>query len=89
MTLLLFGLAQERLVPCDRYDIIFDMVGPEHYSLELLNPLLNRGGTFVTIVTPVLHNTDKHGLLAGLARTAYQAAQQTAYVSRSRQCSIL
>ena len=65
------------------------MVGPEHYSLELMNPLLNRGGTFVTIVTPVLRNTDKHGLLAGLTRTAYQAAQQTAYVSHSRQRSIV
>ena len=64
-----------------RFDLIFDTVGPKHYSFELMSPLLNRGGTFVTIVTPLFPNVDKYGLVSGLARSAYKAARKTIYVS--------
>lgn len=67
-----------------RFDLIFDTVGPKHYSFELMNPLLNRGGTFVTIVTPLFPNVDKYGLVAGLTRSIYKAAQKTLYVSEAQ-----
>jgi len=62
-----------------KFDLIFDTVGPKHYSFELMSPLLNRGGTFVTIVTPLFPNVDKYGLVSGLARSAYKAARKTIY----------
>ncbi|CAF5055046.1 unnamed protein product [Rotaria sp. Silwood1] len=62
-----------------KYDIIFDTVGPRFYSFELMSSLLNRGGTFVTIVTPIFRNVDKYGLVSGLSRTAYEASKQTLY----------
>lgn len=64
-----------------RFDLIFDAVGPRHYSFDLMSPLLNKGGTFVSIVSPVLQNVDKHGLISGLARSTYTAAQQTFQVT--------
>lgn len=45
-----------------------------------MSPLLNQGGTFVTIIAPVFHYVDKYGLISGLSRTAYKAAKQTLYV---------
>lgn len=72
-----------------RYDLILDTVGPRHYSFELMSPLLNRGGTFVTIITPVFPSVDKHGLVAGLSRSAYKAARQTLYVSDRKSVSML
>ncbi|CAF0739249.1 unnamed protein product [Adineta steineri] len=62
-----------------KYDIIFDTVGPRYYSFELMSPLLNQGGTFVTIITPAFRNVDKYGLISGLSRTAYKAVKQTLY----------
>ncbi|CAF1039413.1 unnamed protein product [Rotaria sp. Silwood1] len=62
-----------------KYDIIFDTVSPRFYSFELMSSLLNRGGTFVTIVTPIFRNVDKYGLVSGLSRTAYEASKQTLY----------
>jgi hypothetical protein len=50
-----------------------------------MSPLLNRGGTFVTIITPVFRNADKYGVISGLSRAAYKAAEQTIYV-RSKIC---
>ena len=50
-----------------------------------MSPLLNRGGTFTTIITPAFRNVDKYGLLSGLSRTAYQAAQQTYYVRKTKE----
>ena len=67
-----------------RFDLIFDTVGPKHYSFELMSPLLNRGGTFVTIVTPLFPNVDKYGLISGLARSAYKAARKTVSVSKRK-----
>jgi hypothetical protein len=64
-----------------RYDIIFDTVGPRHYSVESMSRLLNRDGTFVTIITPVFPYVDKHGLLFGLSRAAYKSVRQTCHVS--------
>jgi hypothetical protein len=72
-----------------RYDLIFDTVGPRHYTFELMSPLLNRGGTFVTIITPVFPNVDKHGLVAGLSRSAYKAARQTLHVGDRTDVSML
>ncbi|CAF3518762.1 unnamed protein product [Rotaria sordida] len=60
-----------------KYDFIFDTVGPRYYTFEFMSSLLNRGGTFVTIVTPIFRNVDKYGLISGLSRTAYQATKQT------------
>ncbi|CAF4250429.1 unnamed protein product [Rotaria sp. Silwood2] len=62
-----------------KYDIIFDTVGPRYYSFELMSSLLNRGGTFVTIVTPIFRNVDKYGLISGLSRTVYQATKQSLF----------
>ncbi|CAF3201264.1 unnamed protein product [Rotaria socialis] len=62
-----------------KYDIILDTVGPKYYSFQLMNTLLNPGGTFVTIITPIFRNVDKYGLISGLSRTAYTAAKQTLY----------
>jgi NADPH:quinone reductase-like Zn-dependent oxidoreductase len=62
-----------------RYDIIFDTVGPRYYSFELMAPLLNQGGTFVTIISPIFRNVDKYGVVSGLTRTAYKAVKQTFY----------
>ncbi|CAH1798632.1 unnamed protein product [Owenia fusiformis] len=51
-----------------RFDFILDTVGNmESYQ----SSLLTRGGMFVTLVTPVLTNIDKDGLLGGLAKTAF------------------
>ena len=70
--------------PIFRFDLIFDTVGPKHYSFELMSPLLNRGGTFVTIVTPLFPSVDKYGLVGGLARSAYKATRKTLYVSDNK-----
>ena len=69
----------------DRYDFIFDTVGPRYYTLELMSPLLNQGGTFVTIISPIFRNVDKYGLISGLSRTAYKATKQTLYVREEMQ----
>jgi len=45
-----------------------------------MSPLLNQGGTFVTIITPIFRNVDKYGLVSGISRTAYKAVKQTLYV---------
>jgi hypothetical protein len=45
-----------------------------------MSPLLNKGGTFVTVVSPIFRNVDKHGLLSGLSRTVYKATKQSLYV---------
>jgi hypothetical protein len=50
-------------------------------------PLLNQGGTFVTIITPVFRNVDKYGLVSGLSRTAYKAMKQTLYVRKKNKNS--
>jgi len=44
-----------------------------------MSPLLNQGGTFVTIITPIFRNVDKYGLVSGVSRTAYKAVKQTLY----------
>ncbi|CAF0926643.1 unnamed protein product [Adineta ricciae] len=62
-----------------KYDLIFDTVGPRSYSFELMSPLLNKGGTFVTIVSPIFRNVDQYGLIPGFARTTYTAVKQTYY----------
>lgn len=67
-----------------RYDLIFDTVGPRYYTFELMSPLLNQGGTFVTIIAPIFRNVDKYGVISGLSRSAYKAAQQTFYVSKRK-----
>jgi hypothetical protein len=48
-----------------------------------MSSLLNRGGTFVTIIAPVFRNVDKYGLVSGLSRTAYKAVRQTLYVRKT------
>jgi hypothetical protein len=45
-----------------------------------MSPLLNKGGTFVTIISPVFRNVDKYGVINGLARSAYKATKQTLHV---------
>jgi hypothetical protein len=47
-----------------------------------MGPLLNQGGTFVTIITPIFRNVDKYGLVSGLSRTAYKVVKQTYYVRK-------
>ena len=53
-----------------------------------MNPLINRGGIFVTIISPVFRNVDKYGLLSGLSRTVYKAAKQTLYVRNQIQIQL-
>lgn len=68
-----------------RYDLIFDGVGPQTYSFELMSSLLNPSGTFVTIVTPVFRDVDKYGLISGLSRSTYKAVRQTLYVGNLKE----
>ena len=55
-----------------------------YYTVEWISPLLNQGGTFVTVIAPIFRNVDKYGLVSGLSRTVYKAAQQTLYVSEEK-----
>jgi hypothetical protein len=48
-----------------------------------MSSLLNRGGTFVTIIAPIFRNVDQYGLVSGLSRTAYKAVRQTLYVRKT------
>ena len=41
-----------------------------------MSTLLNQGGTFVTIITPIFRYVDKYGFISGSARTAYNATKQ-------------
>jgi hypothetical protein len=52
-------------------------------------PLLNQGGTFVTIISPIFRNVDKYGPVSGLTRTAYKAVKQTFYVRKKKKKRIM
>lgn len=68
---------EAQLLNGPRFDFILDCVGA-HQGLSPTK-LLHRGrlSTYVTVVSPVLRNTDDMGLLSGMALSACQAAQLT------------
>lgn len=45
-----------------------------------MSPLINKQGTFVTIIAPIFRNVDKYGVVSGLSRTVYTATRKTLYV---------
>ncbi|XP_039262457.2 NAD(P)H oxidoreductase RTN4IP1, mitochondrial-like [Styela clava] len=58
----------ERILEEPRYDLVFDIVGssnPEHAK-----SMLHNGGTYVTLKSPLVQNTDDYGLLFGLSTSA-------------------
>ena len=63
-----------------RYDVIFDCTGddPEQY-MKLLKKHAN--ATYVTIVTPLMRNTDQFGILLGGLKSAITMAACTSMVS--------
>ena len=58
------------LTPC-RFDVILDGVGreTEHWALGLLKPW--SGAKYVTLVTPLLQDTDSLGLLSGTFQAGF------------------
>lgn len=68
---------EAQLLNGPRFDFILDCVG-SHQGLSPTK-LLHRGrlSTYVTVVSPVLRNTDEMGLLSGMALSACQAVQLT------------
>uniref|UniRef100_G3MKU1 Enoyl reductase (ER) domain-containing protein n=1 Tax=Amblyomma maculatum TaxID=34609 RepID=G3MKU1_AMBMU len=69
---------EAQLLQGPRYDFILDCVGA-HQGMSPTK-LLHRGrlSTYVTVVSPVLRNTDDLGLVSGTALSAFQALQLTA-----------
>ncbi|XP_077486895.1 NAD(P)H oxidoreductase RTN4IP1, mitochondrial-like [Amblyomma americanum] len=70
---------EAQLLQGPRFDFILDCVGTHQGSLSPTK-LLHRGrlSTYVTVVSPVLRNTDDFGLVPGAALSACQALQLTA-----------
>ncbi|EEC04390.1 quinone oxidoreductase, putative [Ixodes scapularis] len=68
---------EQQLRQSPRFDFILDCVGTQ--KRPLATELLRKGrlATCVTVVSPVLKNTDDLGLLPGLATSALQALQIT------------
>lgn len=68
---------EQQLLQSPRFDFILDCVGTQ--KRPLATELLRKGrlATCVTVVSPVLKNTDDLGLLPGLATSALQALQIT------------
>lgn len=68
---------QDQLRASERFDFVLDCVGGQQHAFV---PELLRKGKFapyVTVVSPVLKNTDERGLLPGIVLSACQAAQTT------------
>ncbi|XP_064472963.1 reticulon-4-interacting protein 1 homolog, mitochondrial-like [Ornithodoros turicata] len=67
----------QQLKASQRFDFILDCVGGEYHNLA--PKLLHKGklAPCVTVVSPVLKNTDEHGLIQGFALSACHAAQTT------------
>lgn len=63
------GNAPQHLQLMDRFDVILDNVGgeTEEWALSLLKPW--SGSKYVTLVTPLLSNTDHMGLVSGAVQT--------------------
>uniref|UniRef100_A0A131Z0N4 Zinc binding oxidoreductase n=1 Tax=Rhipicephalus appendiculatus TaxID=34631 RepID=A0A131Z0N4_RHIAP len=68
---------EAQLLHGPRFDFILDCVGT-HQGLSPTK-LLHKGrlSTYVTVVSPVLRNTDNMGIFSGMALSAYQALQVT------------
>ncbi|KAL3212762.1 hypothetical protein MRX96_007816 [Rhipicephalus microplus] len=68
---------EAQLLHGPRFDFILDCVGT-HQGLSPTK-LLHKGrlSTYVTVVSPVLKNTDNMGIFSGMAVSAYQALQVT------------
>ncbi|XP_056872327.1 reticulon-4-interacting protein 1 homolog, mitochondrial-like isoform X1 [Takifugu flavidus] len=73
--------AEEHLETMEKFDVVLDSVGgdTEQWAMGLLKPW--SGAKYVTLVTPLLHDTDSLGLLNGtfhaglsLHNTAFQSA---------------
>ncbi|TNM94867.1 hypothetical protein fugu_017626 [Takifugu bimaculatus] len=73
--------AEEHLETMEKFDVVLDGVGgdTEQWAMGLLKPW--SGAKYVTLVTPLLHDTDSLGLLNGtfhaglsLHNTAFQSA---------------
>uniref|UniRef100_A0A7N8Y3Q9 NAD(P)H oxidoreductase RTN4IP1, mitochondrial n=1 Tax=Mastacembelus armatus TaxID=205130 RepID=A0A7N8Y3Q9_9TELE len=65
------GNAAEQLGVMERFDVILDSVGgdTEQWAIGLLKPW--SGSKYVTLVTPLLLNTDSMGLLDGTFHTGF------------------
>ena len=58
-----------------RFDLAFDCVGDES-AVSCLKP----GGSFVTVVSPLLSNTDKDGLVLGGVISSLSLAKKASQV---------
>ncbi|XP_008287306.1 reticulon-4-interacting protein 1 homolog, mitochondrial-like [Stegastes partitus] len=65
------GDVAEKLETMDKFDVVFDGVGgdTEQYAMGLLKPW--SGAKYVTLVTPLLLNTDSMGLLDGTLHAGF------------------
>ncbi|KAM3602223.1 uncharacterized protein V6R79_000045 [Siganus canaliculatus] len=65
------GDVAEQLEMMDKFDLILDSVGgdTERWAVELLKPW--SGAKYVTLVTPLLFNTDSMGLLDGMFQAGF------------------
>lgn len=59
------------MFPPLRFDVILDSVGgeTEQWVMAMLKPW--SGAKYVTLVTPLLHNTDSMGVLQGAFRAGF------------------
>lgn len=55
-----------------RYDIILDAAGISYNKIGAYTPLLKGWSysTFITLRSPILHNTDSYGLVGGMVKNA-------------------
>jgi len=75
---------------CCSFDLIYDAVGNEEIANNaetLLRPFT--GATYVTIVIPLVRNTDANGIVCGLAKSACQLSTSVAKVWRVMMCKYL
>lgn len=71
MSQFLFSIKPSTVFAPSRFDVILDSVGgeTEEWVMGKLKPW--SGAKYVTLITPLLHNTDSLGLLDGAFRAVF------------------